>query len=279
MKVAIFFTYITEMAAELGISLDEALTLAKTWGYTAFDFDKEEFTLFEGSLEQIRRHGFSVCSVYGEYDFLNGTHSDACDIIDCAVECGSPNVMVLPGNFSVGEITDEMKKNPALMRKFLDGSEKAQRALSAFRKTLAYAKEKGINVTVEDYGAAESLTSYVSQIEWLFDNLDGLKFTYDTGNFYLNDEDAVLALDKFLSKSVHVHCKDYYSNPAPRDPEFTYDKVSVAVGHGDFPMTEIINKIRSYGYDGYYNVEYLGNKDKCAAVIKASAEYLLSFGK
>ena len=134
-------------------------------------------------------------------------------------------------------------------------------AVESLRKTVEYAKTKGVALTIEDFGSRNSLTSYISQIEWLLEKVDGLKFTFDTGNFHLNGQNTDEALSKFKSKTVHVHCKDYLNSPAVGDAGFSTEKISVAVGKGDCQIGSIIKTFLADNYNGYFVVEYLGQKD------------------
>ena len=144
--------------------------------------------------------------------------------------------------------------------------------LDALTECGIYAKEKGVYLTVESFGSPYSITSYTSQIEWLMENVEELKFTFDIGNFYLNGQDIFWAYKKLANKSVHVHCKDYLTNPSVGSEEFSYTKISVPVGQGDAPTKEIVEGFLERGYDGYFTVEYLGVEGSLK-VIKESAEF------
>ena len=272
MKLSIFFLYVLRVAEQENISLDEALDYAVKLGYTGIDIDQEEIKKYPDTLAKIKQHGLTVCNVYGEYDLLNGKQADAFALIDYAVESGAKVAMLLPGLFDKAKITDEMKTSPQAMKKFLTTNEKAQRALSAIKKTVEYAKQKGVYLTIESFGNTHSLTSYISQIEWLLSQVEGLKFTFDIGNFYLNGQDIFLAYDKFAKKSVHVHCKDYLTSLRVGEQDFSYAKISVPVGSGAAPTQEIAERFLDNGYDGDFTGEYLGVEGS-AEVMKQSAEY------
>lgn len=272
MKVSVFFLYLLRVAEQENITLNEALEYAKELGYTAVDIDKDELERYPEALELIQRNGLTVRNVYGEYDLLNGKYQDACELVDHAEKSGAKVAMLLAGLFGKDELTEEMKRDGAKMKGFLNKSEKALRALEAIKKTAEYAKAKGVYLTIESFGSPHSITSYISQIEWLLDNVKDLRFTFDIGNFYLNGQDIFTAYEKFAEKSVHVHCKDYLTTPAVGDKDFSYAKISVPVGQGQAPTEEIVASFLKRGYDGYFTVEYLG-VDGSAKVIKESAEY------
>ncbi len=272
MKLSVFFLYLLRVAEQENISIDDALQYVVDLGYTAIDIDKDEIKNYPDALEKIRKQGFTVCNVYGEYDLLNGKCADACELVDYAVKSGAKVAMLLPGVFDKTEITAEMKNKSEKMVEFLNGNPKAIRALTAIKKTAEYAKEKGVYLTIESFGSPYSITSYISQIEWLIANIKGLKFTFDVGNFYLNGQNIFTAYEKFAKDSVHVHCKDYLTTPATEDKEFSYAKISVPVGQGQAPIEQIVKRFLKKGYDGYFTVEYLG-VDGSAKVLKESAEF------
>ena len=141
-----------------------------------------------------------------------------------------------------------------------------------YQKNGEIRQRKGVYLTVESFGSPCSITSYTSQIEWLLENVEELKFTFDIGNFYLNGQDIFTAYEKLAGNSVHVHCKDYLTNPPVGHEDFSYAKISVPVGQGQAPTKEIVKGFLERGYDGYFTVEYLGVEGSLK-VIKESAEF------
>lgn len=261
LNVSVFFVYVLRFAKERACSIDKALEIIKGFGYSAIEVDKDELIEYPNLAERIFEKGLKISAVYGTYDFLNEPISDAFELIDFAVKCKTNVAMILPGRFKNNELSDETINDDCKMREFLDNNERVGLAVESLRKTVEYAKTKGVALTIEDFGSRNSLTSYISQIEWLLEKVDGLKFTFDTGNFHLNGQNTDEALSKFKSKTVHVHCKDYLNSPAVGDAGFSMEKISVAVGKGDCQIGSIIKTFLADNYNGYFVVEYLGQKD------------------
>ena len=275
MKLSVFFLYLIRLAEQENWTLETAVKYVKDLGYTAIDIDKDEIDAYPDALELFKKHRLIVRNVYGAYDLISGKDADATELIDYAVKSGAKVVMLLAGLFDNDEITSFMKENEQAMVEFLEKNKKAKRTLLAIRRTAEYAKEKGVTLTIESFGSPNSITSYISQIKWLIDNADGLKFTFDIGNFYLNGQDVFYAYQLFKDHSVHVHCKDYLIEPKVGSNEFSYAKISVPVGEGKAPTKEIVNNFLSNGYDGYFTVEYLG-VENVKSILERSAKYMLS---
>ena len=273
MKLSVFFLYLLRLAEQENLSIKQALSVAKKLGYDALDIDKEEVKKYPQIIDDSKAAGLKIVNVYGEYDLLGGKDDNAYELIDCAVKCGAKVAMLLPGTFSKEEFPEEAKTDTAVMRKFLEKNPKAIRALAAIKTAAKYAEEKGVVLTVESFGSPTSLTSYTSQIEWLIEKVEGLKFTFDIGNFYLNGQNIFEAYEKLNEYSVHVHCKDYLTFPPVHHKEFSYAKISVPVGAGCAPTKEIVQLFLKNDYDGYFTAEYLGIENTLN-VITQSAKFM-----
>ena len=68
--------------------------------------------------------------------------------------------------------------------------------------------------TLEDFDGPVQPFARMYQLLWFMENVPGLKFTLDTGNFAYSDEDAVQAYEVLKDYIVHVHCKDRNVDPA-----------------------------------------------------------------
>ncbi len=261
LNVSVFFVYVTWLAKERRCSIDKALEIVKGLGYSAIEVDKDELIEYPNLAEKILDKGLKISSVYGSYNLMKDDVDDAFELIDFAVRCKANVAMILPGNFKEGVLTQEIIASEQEMFKFLQGNENVLNAVEKLKKTVEYAESKGVTLTIEDVGSPMSLTGYTSQIKWLLDKVDGLKFTFDTGNFYLNNQDLKYAFETFKPYTVHVHCKDYLTEPKVGSPEFSTAAISVAVGKGKCPVSEIVNNFIMDKYKGYFTIEYLGNED------------------
>lgn len=274
MKLSVFFLYVIRLAKEKDISIEEGLLEVKKMGYAGVELDVAELTVVPNALELFKKHNFTVTSVYGECDILNGDITSGYALIDTAIKCGADKVMILPGCFSKEELTEQDKRSKAKMFSFLKRNDKANALVEKLKTLCLYGKEKGIELTIEDFGNPQSITAHISQIEWLFKHVKGLRFTFDTGNFYLNGQDVFNAYRKFKKRSIHVHLKDYLLTPPINSTEFSYETISVPVGGGEGNVKKLVKKFLRAGYDGYFVVEYLG-ADNFEYVLSQSATFLL----
>lgn len=259
MKVSVFFVYILRTAKELNITIEESIKLVKEIGYDMVEFDIAEFDVYPDAYSLCKQNGFSVSNVYGECE----SEQEVYRLIDKAVEYNSPFAMVLPKQ----KLLDNESKVEEL-----DKSSYVQNFVSVLKKGVTYAKKRSIFLTVECYGE-QNILSKTERLSYLFKKVDGLKHTYDSGNFYLNGEDGLSALDRFKDITVHVHLKDYLLSPSLSDCDFSISKIATAVGSGESGIDKILDKLHSIGYNSAFTVEYLG-VEKTYFAIKKSIEYL-----
>ena len=259
MKTSVFFVYVIRTAKELNITIEDAIKLIKKMGYDMVEFDIAELNAFDTAYALCTANGMSVSSVYGECE----NEQDIYRLVDKAVECKSPVAMVLPKQKF--KILENVKEE-------LDNSIYAQNFVKILKNGVAYAQKCSISLTLECYGK-ENISSKTNCLNYLFEKVSGLKHTYDSGNFYLNGEDGLVALRKFKDITIHVHLKDYLLNPRLNDESFSYEKIATAVGSGQSGIDKIINELKRIGYTGAYTVEYLGVENTYLA-IKNSIEWL-----
>ena len=106
------------------------------------------------------------------------------------------------------------------------------------------------------------------QLLWFMENVPGLKFTLDTGNFAYSDEDAVQAYEVL---------KDYNVDPALTG-EHRYNRglLAAAVGSGYLPMKEILDRLKESGYEDYLAIEHFNAADQ-VAFMEQSAAFLQQY--
>lgn len=141
------------------------------------------------------------------------------------------------------------------------------------REITAFASELGIKTMVENHGrySQDSI-----RIEALVNEVDHNNFgvLLDIGNFMCVDEDPVEAAGRLISYAFHVHFKDFHVkngstfNPGPGwfyTRYGTYLRGAI-IGHGDLPLSQCMNIIKQYGYEGTLSIEFEGLEEPLFAI-------------
>ncbi len=255
MKIAAFYENILEGRLDLGISEEEALKQACEAGmeriYIGYpNLHAQEETL----LPLFARLGIEVEGLHAFFDFgMKPEDEGYRDVIDPAKKAGARNVLLVPGM---------IRKENAL-------SFEAQREhmAKAMEKAVAYGKKQGIDVGMEDFDGKAAPFSSIDGLKWFLDRIPGLSCCFDTGNFVVYEEDALLAFETFQEKITVVHIKDRAASPLhPDDRPFVTEKGTslypAPAGQGMMPILEIIKRLDKKGFSGTLVAELYGCRPK-----------------
>ena len=146
------------------------------------------------------------------------------------------------------------------------------------------AREYGVTVTIEDYDNAASPCSTSMGLWFFLQNVEGLGFTFDTGNFAYSMEDAMDGLHLLGPWVCHVHLKDRSRDAAfanAKDDNWLADlsgerMYPCPVGEGWLGLDELTRTLIQGGYKGSFSVEHFGAADQLEA-LRRSAEHVLSW--
>jgi len=135
-------------------------------------------------------------------------------------------------------------------------------------KITQYAKNYGIKTMVENHGMY-SQDSY--RVEMLVNEVDQDNFgvLLDVGNFLCVDEDPVKAFGRLITYAFHVHFKDFHVksgqlfNPGEGWFSSRYGTMlrGAIIGHGEVPLSECINIMKAFNYEGTLSIEFEGMED------------------
>ena len=243
MKVAAFYENILEGAKASGIPvlqavrelMGEGLDLLYASVYSARDENS-------GMPEVIRETGIGVEGLYGFYDFGHHPEDESYrELIDTAAELSAGNVLIIPGF-----IQDEEKDTY---------DEQVTNMKAALKRAVSYGKEKGVAVSLEDVDNLNVPVNSIAGLKAFFDDIPGLSYSFDTGNFCMYHEDEMEAFSLFRDKICTVHLKDRSEGPVNEDDRFKFDaeggKVYPAVtGTGTIRIKEILESLKASGYTG-----------------------------
>ena len=135
----------------------------------------------------------------------------------------------------------------------------------AISKVADYAKSKGVMTCSENHGRLMQDSDRMVELFAAVNNKN-YGFLCDVGNFGGVDEDCYTSASKLLDLIVHVHAKDAFTRSGMSfDPGRGYRltrggnyRRATIFGHGDVPTYQMLNAIRSSGYDGYVSLEFEG---------------------
>ena len=141
------------------------------------------------------------------------------------------------------------------------------------RRITEFAEEEGIRTMVENHGRYSQDSSRIEALVNAVDH-DNFGVLLDVGNFMCVDEDPVDAVGRLIPYAFHVHFKDFHVkngstfNPGPGwfyTRYGTYLRGAI-VGHGDLPLSQCMNIIKQYGYDGTLSIEFEGLEEPLFAI-------------
>lgn len=267
MKISVFYDHILQAADQSGKTISELLPGVRAAGIEAVEIRMEYLHEHEETAELLKRADLGVSCVYEFYEMESKDESEKIrKHIETASRMHAGKILVVPGFFSQKE-ADEMQcliHNSEKLADFLNRNTKALHMAQGLRECVMIGEEAGVTVTVEDFDDTKSPLSGMNGILWFLDNVPGLRYTLDMGNFIYHGENVMDAWELLKDKVSHVHCKD-------RGENFS----SVAVGAGSISIASLIGKLKAAGYDGYLAIEHFDapHQEEC---IRQSAEFLHS---
>lgn len=278
MKISVFYDHITQAEKQTNRSLDDLLGEIKEEGIDGVEINYSQLACDKSNiLSALGKAGLQISCIYEFYDWGNyGSLEQAKKQICLAKETGASKILVVPGFLSEREaaLLNNCNKSYEETASFMERSESVRNMKRALTELTDYAVQKGVFVTLEDFDGETAPFSRMYQLKWFMENVPGLRYTFDTGNFAYSDEDVEAAYDLLSDKIVHVHCKDRGIQGEPKG-EFYRGMGICAVGQGYIPMKELVRKIVAEGYDGFFAIEHFDAPDQMA-YIKESAAYLIS---
>ncbi len=277
-KISVFWDHITDAVNQSGLSLEEVLQKVSRAGYRGIDIRLEQLEAGEEkNSELLKNNNLEVASIYEMYGWQdNFDFENAKKIIDAAVRHNTGRVLVVPG-FLVPEDYEPLKKLKTRkeIREFMKSNPRIQNIRKGLIEICRYAEGKNVLVTLEDFDSINSPCSRKEELLYFMQNVPGLKFTLDMGNFAFNDEDVLDSYETLQEYIAHVHCKDRGSEAGYENRQFTKGLATVSTGKGYLPVERLVKLILSKGYNAYFTAEHFGSENQIV-LIQESAEFLLS---
>lgn len=284
-RLSVFFDHILQAEEQTGKHIPELLAEVKKAGISAVEINCTYLLEHPATLEMLETAGLQVSCIYEFYALERGRETEkARRHIEIARKTKAGKILIVPGFFSVE--TEEFVNCVPDREKvwdYLSHSEKAQRMADGLREIVEMAGSRNIadtpiTVVIEDFDDRNSPIACVSGMQWFAEQVPGLCFTFDTGNFIIHGENIFAAWEELKDKVVHVHCKDRKissDKPLQTQKNATLDikecYLPAAVGEGCIPIKELVYKMKEYGYRGYLAIEHFDAADQEAYMQKSAA--------
>lgn len=249
MKIACFYDNVLQGARAAGISPEQALRELAACGLELVYVGgwHLESNAFHTLKERMAASGLGLEGMFAVCDFASDPADQSyCKLIDVTKELGGTNVLLIPGMIPASQEQDRQQ--------LLDNM------TAGLKKAVAYGKEKGIAVSMEDFDGMDAPYCTVAGLRYFMDAVSGLQCSFDTGNFVMYDEDELEAFEHFRDRLCTVHLKD-----RARAPQFADDAFKLCaggqraytpiVGSGYIHMAEILQKLKQQNYPGNVIVE------------------------
>lgn len=267
MKLSVFYDHVLQAVIQSGKPLEELLSGVKAAGIEAVEIRLEYLLEHEDTLVLLKRTGLGLSCIYEFYDMDSKDEFEKIHKhIETASRVRADRILVVPGFLSKEEAEEmqTLSRNYEKLADFFNHNTKIQRMAKGLRDCVRIGKEVGIAVTVEDFDDIKSPLSCMNGVLWFLENIPGLRYTLDMGNFIYHGEDVLKAYELLKDKISHVHCKD-------RGEGFS----SVAAGTGSIPIASLVEKLKAAGYDDYLAIEHFDapQQEKC---MRKSADFLLN---
>lgn len=223
-RLNIFLEHIYEAAQQRGTTFESMLSEARKMGYTGLECDLWRLSDCVNVRNLFESCGLNVASIYSMYDFLRDTPEKSLDgmkrHLETAAYFGAEKVLAIPGFFQPGDDREA-------------GFAKFAEQLSVMCELAA---EYGIMVTLEDFDDSASPCCDTQGLERLMRSVQGLGFTFDTGNFAFVLEDPAEAYER---RSRSRTCSS--EGPQPRGVEAQRRRLQLkagSVGGGNVPLRD-----------------------------------------
>lgn len=252
------------------MTLQDVLDFTKANGFAATELSMANFSQHTAAeiKSMLDKLNLRVSCINGGADLavaddalFEKSVQDGCHMVDVAGEIGSPMIMIVAA--TVASVQGPEDKDRA-----------AARIAQGLRQVVAYAADKGITVTIEDFPRRDLPLCSIKEIKYLMEAVPGLKLTFDNGNFYPAGDDNVAAYEALWPYVANAHIKDW---------EFIGEGGHLCAngkrirgglhGRGILDHVRLFKAMQAKGYAGYLAYEYEGAMNHAEAT-RIGASYL-----
>lgn len=262
----IFLAHIYTACAQRSLSIEQALSAVRRFGYEGLECDIQQLQKRERMKSLFDAEGFTVQSIYAHFDFAHegmATSLRAIEyVLDAADYFGARHILAIPG--------------------FSESAQELSAVVAKLAEMCRRASSRNITISVEDFDDSRSPCSTTPKLLWLTQSVEGLGITFDTGNFAYSLENVQYAYDALSRHIVHVHLKDRrYTAICANDEIAAKADMSgrkmypCPVGEGAIEISRIVDRLKADGYSGSISAEHFGASDQLSCMEK-SAHFILA---
>ena len=170
------------------------------------------------------------------------------DIDECC-EAGAKQIMFVPAVYNLPE--------------GLTMEKSVQNCIRALNELVAYCDEKKVIISTETLESAEVAYCTCGEMLRIFENVQGLKYTHDTGNPIIGLEDPLATYEMFKENVSYIHFKEYaYVDDADAIACRNGKRVKrVPYGQGVIDFRSHLKALKENQYDGFINLEGHSRED------------------
>lgn len=246
-QIATFYDHIKDISRQRGISLMDAMGLARQLGVEALEVNQNNMIGREDEVgQELAFHDMSISAVPSYFDF--GRDPDvarqALPTLEAASYLGAKKLLVIPGFLDQNDPPQERERQTQAM---VDG----------VCRLAELAGQYGLSLVMEEYDNPAAPFSTTQGVLRFLQGCPALSACFDTGNFLPAGEEVLEAWEALKSRVGHVHLKDRGlagEGDARR-------MVPSPVGAGALPLAKAVELIRAQGYDGAYTLEFYNSPD------------------
>lgn len=274
MKISVFYDHILQAKEQSGKSMSSLLQMVYDEGIRGIEIRLSDLLQDETIPSRLQKAGLQISCVFDFYEMgLKNERSRGIQHIDMAEKLGANRILVVPGFLEEEEAeTFHLVADSDKIAVFMEQNKSIMKMKENLLELVAYAKKSNVLVTVEDFDDRKSPLSRMYAIKWFLEQVPGLAYTLDMGNFIYSNEDVLQAWELLQDYIVHVHCKN-------RGEDMTVSGginpglLPISTGEGYLPVGKLVENLQEIGYEGYLAIEHFDAPDQ-EDCIKRSAKYL-----
>ena len=234
------------------MTFEDCIKFAKETGFDGYDMMCFHLEGDGAEAKKIlEKYDFQLSGVAIIVEFANAMtpeEFDKCfayakEHMDRAAAAGAKNVMLVPTTYTT---------KPGISRE-----QATLNMIAGFKACIEYAESVGLEPNAETLESSAVPLSSATEMQRYFDAFPQLKYSHDTGNLLVANEDPAEMYEKFKDRVVRVHFKDMqYSEK--RTPSMTRDGKFIrttVLGTGLVDFKEQLRLLKRDNFQGFVLLE------------------------